>query len=171
MWKDIETSEDLLGYRFHARLLKEIVLDKSMLPTSIGIFGNWGYGKSSLMLLMEQEINEEIKRLVEQKKNPRILQVRFNGWQYESYETTKYSLMQILLDFVEKYISEQCDAFEKIDILLRRVNLLKVGVLLLKKYTWNSIPDKIKEKFPSAEDLKQCIDVDDVEKFKKEFEC
>lgn len=27
MWKDIETSEDLLGYRFHARLLKEIVLD------------------------------------------------------------------------------------------------------------------------------------------------
>lgn len=170
MWKDIETSQDLLGYRFHARLLKDIVLDKTMLPTSIGIFGNWGYGKSSLMLLMEQEINEEIKRLVEQKKNPQILQVRFNGWQYESYETTKYSLMQVLLDSVEKYLSEQHDAFEKIDILLRRVNLLKVGVLLLKKYTWDSIPDKIKEKFPSAEDLKQCIDVDDVEKFKKEFE-
>lgn len=170
MWKDIETSEDLLGYRFHARLLKEIVLDKSMLPTSIGIFGNWGYGKSSLMLLMEQEINEEIKRLVEQKKNPRILQVRFNGWQYESYETTKYSLMQVLLDSVEKYLSEQRDAFEKFDILLGRVNLLKVGVLLLKKYTWDSIPDKIKENFPSAEDLKQCIDVDDVENFKKEFE-
>lgn len=170
MWKDIETSQDLLGYRFHARLLKDIVLDKTMLPTSIGIFGNWGYGKSSLMLLMEQEINEEIKRLVEQKKNPRILQVRFNGWQYESYETTKYSLMQVLLDSVEKYLSEQHDAFEKFDILLRRVNLLKVGVLLLKKYTWDSIPDKIKEKFPSAEDLKQCIDVDDVEKFKKEFE-
>ena len=170
MWKDIETSEDLLGYRFHARLLKEIVLDKSMSPTSIGIFGNWGYGKSSLMLLMEQEINEEIKRLVEQKKNPRILQVRFNGWQYESYETTKYSLMQVLLDSVEKYLSEQRDAFEKFDILLGRVNLLKVGVLLLKKYTWDSIPDKIKENFPSAEDLKQCIDVDDVEKFKKEFE-
>lgn len=170
MWKDIETSQDLLGYRFHARLLKDIVLDKDMLPTSIGIFGNWGYGKSSLMLLMEQEINEEIKRLVEQKKNPRILQVRFNGWQYESYETTKYSLMQVLLDSMEKYLSEQRDAFEKLDILLRRVNLLKVGVLLLKKYTWDSIPEKIKEKFPSAEDLKQCIDVDDVEKFKKEFE-
>lgn len=55
MWKDIETSEDLLGYRFHAKLLKEIVLDKSMLPTSIGIFGNWGYGKSSLMLLLERD--------------------------------------------------------------------------------------------------------------------
>lgn len=31
MWKDIETSEDLLGYRFHAKLLKEIVLDKSII--------------------------------------------------------------------------------------------------------------------------------------------
>lgn len=25
MWKDIETAEDLLGYRFHAKLLKDIV--------------------------------------------------------------------------------------------------------------------------------------------------
>lgn len=23
MWKDIETAEDLLGYRFHAKLLKD----------------------------------------------------------------------------------------------------------------------------------------------------
>ena len=56
MWKDIETAEDLLGYRFHAKLLKDIVLDDNMLPTSIGIFGNWGYGKSSLMLLMQKEV-------------------------------------------------------------------------------------------------------------------
>lgn len=96
MWKDIETSEDLLGYRFHAKLLKEIVLDKSMLPTSIGIFGNWGYGKSSLMLLLEKEINEEIAMHVAEGNTPQILQVRFNGWQYESYETTKYSLIQYI---------------------------------------------------------------------------
>lgn len=24
MWKDIETAEDLLGYRFHAKLLKDL---------------------------------------------------------------------------------------------------------------------------------------------------
>lgn len=170
MWKDIETSEDLLGYRFHAKLLKEIVLDKSMLPTSIGIFGNWGYGKSSLMLLMEKEINEEITKQVAEENNPRILQVRFNGWQYESYETTKYSLIQVLLDSVEKYLSDNRDVFEKLDILLKRINLLKLGVLLLKKYVWDKIPNAIKSNLPQADDLKECIGVDDITKFQNEFQ-
>lgn len=170
MWKDIETSEDLLGYRFHARLLKEIVLDKSMLPTSIGIFGNWGYGKSSLMLLMEKEINEEIAMHVAEGNTPRILQVRFNGWQYESYETTKYSLIQVLLDSVEKYLSDNRDVFEKLDILLKRINLLKLGVLLLKKYVWDKIPNAIKSNLPQADDLKECIGVDDITKFQNEFQ-
>ena len=170
MWKDIETSEDLLGYRFHARLLKEIVLDKSMLPTSIGIFGNWGYGKSSLMLLLEKEINEEIAMHVAEGNTPRILQVRFNGWQYESYETTKYSLIQVLLDSVEKYLSDNRDVFEKLDILLKRINLLKLGVLLLKKYVWDKIPNAIKSNLPQADDLKECIGVDDITKFQNEFQ-
>ena len=170
MWKDIETSEDLLGYRFHARLLKEIVLDKSMLPTSIGIFGNWGYGKSSLMLLIEKEINEEITKQVAEENNPRILQVRFNGWQYESYETTKYSLIQVLLDSVEKYLSDNRDIFDKLDIILKRINLLKLGVLLLKKYVWDKIPNAIKSNLPTADDLKKCVGVDDITKFQNEFQ-
>lgn len=170
MWKDIETSEDLLGYRFHAKLLKEIVLDKSMLPTSIGIFGNWGYGKSSLMLLLEKEINEEIAMHVAEGNTPRILQVRFNGWQYESYETTKYSLIQVLLDSVEKYLSDNRDVFEKLDILLKRINLLKLGVLLLKKYVWDKIPNAIKSNLPQADDLKECVGVDDITKFQNEFQ-
>lgn len=170
MWKDIETSEDLLGYRFHAKLLKEIVLDKSMLPTSIGIFGNWGYGKSSLMLLLEKEINEEIAMHVAEGNTPRILQVRFNGWQYESYETTKYSLIQVLLDSVEKYLSDNRDVFEKLDILLKRINLLKLGVLLLKKYVWDKISNAIKSNLPQADDLKECIGVDDITKFQNEFQ-
>lgn len=170
MWKDIETSEDLLGYRFHAKLLKEIVLDKSMLLTSIGIFGNWGYGKSSLMLLLEKEINEEIAMHVAEGNTPRILQVRFNGWQYESYETTKYSLIQVLLDSVEKYLSDNRDVLEKLDILLKRINLLKLGVLLLKKYVWDKIPNAIKSNLPQADDLKECIGVDDITKFQNEFQ-
>lgn len=170
MWKDIETSEDLLGYRFHARLLKEIVLDKSMLPTSIGIFGNWGYGKSSLMLLLEKEINEEIAMHVAKGNTPRILQVRFNGWQYESYETTKYSLIQVLLDSVEKYLSDNRGIFDKLDIILKRINLLKLGVLLLKKYVWDKIPNAIKSNLPTADDLKKCVGVDDITKFQNEFQ-
>ena len=170
MWKDTETAEDLLGYRFHAKLLKDIVLDDNMLPTSIGIFGNWGYGKSSLMLLMQKEVDNEIAKQKEAGKEWRVLQVRFNGWQYENYESTKYSLIQVLLDSVESYLSANKDFFEKLDGLLRRINLLKVGVLLFKKYAWSQIPSEIKEQLPSNEELKACIDVDNINKFRAEFE-
>lgn len=170
MWKDTETAEDLLGYRFHAKLLKDIVLDDNMLPTSIGIFGNWGYGKSSLMLLMQKEVDIEIAKQKEAGKEWRVLQVRFNGWQYENYESTKYSLIQVLLDSVESYLSANKDFFEKLDGLLRRINLLKVGVLLFKKYAWSQIPSEIKDQLPSNEELKACIDVDNINKFRAEFE-
>lgn len=170
MWKDTETAEDLLGYRFHAKLLKDIVLDDNMLPTSIGIFGNWGYGKSSLMLLMQKEVDNEIAKQKDAGKKWRVLQVRFNGWQYENYESTKYSLIQVLLDSVESYLSADKDFFEKLDGLLRRINLLKVGVLLFKKYAWSQIPTEIKEHLPSSEELKACIDVDNIDKFRAEFE-
>ena len=170
MWKDTETAEDLLGYRFHAKLLKDIVLDEQMLPTSIGIFGNWGYGKSSLMLLMQKEVDEEIANQINAGKDYRVLQVRFNGWQYENYESTKYSLIQVLLDSVESYLSERKDLFDKLDALLRRINLLKVGVMLFKKYVWYQIPSEIKNFLPSSEDLKACINVDSIDKFKAEFQ-
>lgn len=170
MWKDTETAEDLLGYRFHAKLLKDIVLDDNMLPTSIGIFGNWGYGKSSLMLLMQKEVDNEIAKQKDAGKEWRVLQVRFNGWQYENYESTKYSLIQVLLDSVESYLSANKDFFEKLDGLLRRINLLKAGVLLFKKYAWSKIPSEIKEHLPSNEELKACIDVDNIDKFRAEFE-
>ena len=169
MWKDIETAEDLLGYRFHAKLLKDIVLDDNMLPTSIGIFGNWGYGKSSLMLLMQKEVDIEIAKQKVAGKEWRVLQVRFNGWQYENYESTKYSLIQVLLDSVESYLSADKGFFEKMDELLRRINLLKVGVLLFKKYAWSQIPSEIKNHLPSSDELKKCIDVDNIDKFRAEF--
>ena len=153
MWKDTETAEDLLGYRFHAKLLKDIVLDDKMLPTSIGIFGNWGYGKSSLMLLMQKEVDQEIAKQKAAGKEYRVLQVRFNGWQYENYESTKYSLIQVLLDSVETYLKREMSTFDKLDALLRRVNLLKVGVMLFKKYVWYQIPSEIKNFLPSSEDL------------------
>lgn len=170
MWKDTETAEDLLGYRFHAKLLKDIVLDDNMLPTSIGIFGNWGYGKSSLMLLMQKEVDIEIAKQKDAGKEWRVLQVRFNGWQYENYESTKYTLIQVLLDSVEAYLSADKGFFEKLDGLLRRINLLKVGILLFKKYAWSQIPSEIKDYLPSSEELKACIDVDNIDKFRAEFE-
>ena len=49
MWPDNETSTDLIGFKVHADLIREVVTDLSMLPVTIGIFGDWGGGKTSIM--------------------------------------------------------------------------------------------------------------------------
>lgn len=58
MWSDHETHKDFLGYQVHSELLQRIILNDSLLPISIGVFGNWGSGKSSLILLLEDGINK-----------------------------------------------------------------------------------------------------------------
>ncbi|MHA1571763.1 MAG: DNA translocase FtsK, partial [Alphaproteobacteria bacterium] len=45
---DNETNQDLLGFTIHARLLCSIIGDPKMLPVTVGLFGDWGGGKSSI---------------------------------------------------------------------------------------------------------------------------
>jgi hypothetical protein len=55
MWADNETSEDLLGYKVHADLLIDIVYKESVLTITIGVFGEWGSGKSSILQIQSVE--------------------------------------------------------------------------------------------------------------------
>ena len=53
MWSDIETSEDLLGFKVHADLLIDVINDETILPITIGVFGDWGSGKSSILQIIK----------------------------------------------------------------------------------------------------------------------
>lgn len=159
MWSDNETGEDLLGYQVHAELLCNVVLDPSMLPISIGIFGDWGSGKSSLMLLMQKSIEEwknkvaeENKKLKEAKKNAKVLQIMFNSWQFEDYEDTKLTLIETILSEVIKDIKEHRDIFEKADECLKKIQYLKLGVVVLKNLARKIIPKDIQELLPNKEE-------------------
>ena len=51
MWKDSETELDFLDYDYLIQMLQSIITDDSLLPASIGVYGDWGSGKSSLMYM------------------------------------------------------------------------------------------------------------------------
>ena len=59
MWPDNETDTDLLGFEVHANLLRAVVTDALMLPVSIGVFGDWGGGKTSIMKMLEKSLDPE----------------------------------------------------------------------------------------------------------------
>lgn len=154
MWSDNETTQDLLGYQVHADLLKKIILNDDMLPISIGVFGNWGSGKSSLMLLLQKSLHEWEKSQHE-KGCKIILQVYFNSWQFESYDSTKLTMIESILEALDKDINKRKNVFERVDDLLERINFLKAGVFILKKAYENLTPDWLKKWLPTKEDLLQ----------------
>ena len=160
MWTDNETRDDLLGYQVHADLLRDIVLDPTMLPISIGVFGDWGSGKSSLMLLMQNSINswkiktdeENKKKSDAQKKNTKVLQIMFNSWQFEDYEDTKLTLIETILGGVIKDIEDHRDVFENAEACLKKIKYLKLGVVVLKNIARKIVPKDIQELLPNKEE-------------------
>ena len=152
MWSDNETTQDLLGYQVHADLLKKIILNDAMLPISIGVFGNWGSGKSCLMLLLQQSL-QEWEKAQQNEQHSIILQVYFNSWQFESYDSTKLTMIESILEALDKVINTRKDVFERADDLLARINFLKVGVFILKKAYDNLTPDWMKKWLPKKDDI------------------
>ena len=121
MWHDNETDKDLLGFGIHAELIKTIVTDKEMLPISIGLFGDWGSGKSSVMKMLDNMLQKEEK----------VVTITFNGWVFEGYDDAKTALIETILKSIikeKKIIPEGIDAAKK---LLKKVDWLRVGKLAI----------------------------------------
>lgn len=178
MWSDNETTQDLLGYQVHADLLKKIILDKSMLPITIGVFGNWGSGKSSLMLLLYEGIsiwnNEQCQKNSGSENGQcdkeRVLQIKFNSWQFENYDATKLVMIDTILESIKTDISNHTDIFEKADDFLARISLLKAGLFILKKTYENLTPDFIKKWIPNKKELDKITGCDKYNDLLEEIE-
>ena len=99
MWADNETTEDLLGFQVHADLIRSIVTDPEMLPATIGIFGDWGSGKTSVMRMLERSFdpNNYEKDSEERTKYERVACLYFNGWLFEGYDDAKSAILSSIL--------------------------------------------------------------------------
>ena len=93
MWKDSETELDFLDYDYLIQTLQSIIADDSLLPASIGVYGDWGSGKSSLMYMCKERLIKEDKK---------IKCLVFNGWLFENYEDAKTAILGTILDEFSK---------------------------------------------------------------------
>ena len=88
MWSDIETKRDYLNYAEVAEVVAEILVDPGMRPVSVGIFGTWGTGKSSLLNLIEIELK--------QRAGDDTIIIRFDAWLYQGYDDARAALMDVI---------------------------------------------------------------------------
>lgn len=92
MWKDSETEIDFLDFDYLIGMLKDIIEDEALLPSSVGVYGDWGSGKSSLIRMSIKEFQE---------KEDDTVCIIFNGWLFEGYEDAKTALMGTILDTIQ----------------------------------------------------------------------
>ncbi|MEB1806021.1 MAG: KAP family NTPase [Bacillaceae bacterium] len=116
MWKDSETELDYLDFDHMINLLQELISDETLLPSSVGVYGDWGSGKSSL-IRMSMKKSEEVKGTV---------CLIFNGWLFEGYEDAKTALMGSILDAIQENQTLSEKARKCISGLYKSIDKLKL---------------------------------------------
>ena len=123
MWKDSETELDFLDYDYLIQTVQSIITDDTLLPASIGVYGDWGSGKSSLMYMCKERLMEEDKK---------IKCLVFNGWLFENYEDAKTAILGTILDEISKEKNLTKKAKDIIKGLYKSIDKFKLVKSILK---------------------------------------
>lgn len=93
MWKDSETEIDYLDFSYIVEIMKDTINDEKLLPSCIGLYGDWGSGKSSLMHMCKHQLEQQ---------DDGTVCLLFNGWLYESYDDAKTAIIASILDGIKE---------------------------------------------------------------------
>jgi predicted KAP-like P-loop ATPase len=114
---DNETKVDLLNTEPIAKTIVTLLRKQSDRPITVGVHGDWGAGKSSVLEMIEAELSTR----------ERVLCLKFNGWRFQGFEDAKIALIEgIVTGLIEKRpgLTKASIAVKNV---LRRIDLLKVA--------------------------------------------
>ena len=114
---DHETKVDFLNYEAISRTVVEVLKANRTRPLTIGIHGDWGAGKSSVLKMIESGL--------EMDKQVAILW--FNGWTFEGFDDAKTILIESTITELCRQRSTTENAKQIASRLLRRVDWLKLA--------------------------------------------
>ena len=109
-------AKDALGFKAFARTLEEIVCS-SETPITIGVYGEWGSGKTSLMRMTEDLLKE---------KNT-IKTVWFDAWKFDKSHDLKVALIHTVLRKIKDDETSTKPLKKKVGELIEKVNWLGLG--------------------------------------------
>jgi hypothetical protein len=125
VWQDNETDVDLLGFHVHSDLIRSVITDTRVLPVTVGVFGDWGGGKSSIMKMLQKELSND-------EAYPNVVCLYFNGWTFEGYEDAKTALLSSILIQLGEHKRFGPKAKDWVVGLLKRVKWMEAGKLAFK---------------------------------------
>lgn len=114
---DQETAIDLLYYEAVAKTVVRLIRATPATPVTVGVHGDWGAGKSSVLKMTSAALEEDDKALC----------LWFNGWTFEGFEDAKTVVIETIVEELRQarpHSTKVADAARKV---LKRVDWLKVA--------------------------------------------
>lgn len=119
---DNETKVDLLNNEAIAKTIVSLIKDSKEQPISIGIHGDWGAGKSSILEMVENEV-----KLASSVSGKKYSCIRFNGWKHQGFEDSKVALMSSIISELEKKEKLGVKSGEILKKLWKNINWMTVA--------------------------------------------
>jgi hypothetical protein len=107
---DNPTDRDLLGFEAVARSVAH-VLRTSREPTTVGLHGPWGSGKSSLLSMVRASLESEEVHIVD-----------VNPWEFDDHEDVKGALIGLVLDSFSDLVKDDTTLLGKVKSLAKRIS-------------------------------------------------
>lgn len=114
---DQETATDLLYYEAIAKTVVRLIRETPTAPVTIGVHGDWGAGKSSVLKMTEAAFAGD----------DRVLCLWFNGWTFEGFEDAKTVVIETIVDELRRARPNSAKVAEAARKVLKRVDWLKLA--------------------------------------------
>jgi len=121
MWSDNESKIDFLNFSEVGESISDIVTTPELLPISIGVFGDWGAGKSTILELTESAITKE---------NPQFIHIKFDAWLFQGYDDARASILETIAKALIKETEDNETLKDKAESFYKRVDKMRaIGML------------------------------------------
>jgi len=114
---DHETEVDLLYYEAIARTVVKLIRETPDSPVTIGVHGDWGAGKSSVLKMTSAAFAADKE----------VLCLWFNGWTFEGFEDAKTVVMETIVAELRRARPTSTKVADAARKLLKRIDWLKVA--------------------------------------------
>lgn len=134
LWPDNPTAHDLLGFSDVADPVEEALLRDRLDPVAIGVFGDWGSGKSTVLEILRQSLGGRA----------RVVVVYTRPWEYDPNIDPKATLIAEVLAGVRAEVAKDATRMDKLagrfKSLVSRVQWSKAVTLVANSALSLSIP-------------------------------
>lgn len=104
LWADNPTADDLLGFEDIAEPLLEALRRDRLDPVALGVFGDWGSGKTTVLEIIRKRLAED----------PSVVVVYTRPWEYDPNTDPKATLIAEVLTAVRTRVEDEDGSLDRL---------------------------------------------------------